>query len=97
MRLVEIEADGSGRSGNWVARPDRREHLDKVIIYNRLPEQKPPEAEVYLADFVGTAASDEEGRLVVEFRNANQVGTTNRNWREFADARTSPVRYLSKK
>jgi hypothetical protein len=95
------EADGSGWSGYWSTKPYRHLPLDKVIIYNRPQGSAQSEAEVYLADYADALRSTEEpwrseGRVVVYFRNATQEGTTDRNWYEFADTGTFPVRYLRK-
>ena len=91
---LTINPDGSGTSGNWIM--SRSHRPDKVVIYYRLPEQVPLHADIYLADYASTANSPERGRRVVRFQAARRVGSTNRNWREFADANANPVRYLRK-
>ena len=92
---LTIDADGSGTSGNWVMSSSHSP--DKVIIYCRPPEQLSPHADIYLADFVDTAQSPEPGRRIVRFQAARRVGTTVRNWPDFADTGTGPVRYLGKR
>jgi hypothetical protein len=86
--------NGPGASGNWVLNPAR--DFDRVILYLRRPEQDPPQAEVYVADFVETVESPEPRRYVVRFRNARLVGTTTQSWSAFAECGANPVRYLSK-
>src|SRR5690242_1396051 len=97
MYLVDINADGSGSSGNWVANLDRHDRPGKFIIYNRLPDQVPRQSEIYLANYVDAVASPDPGRIVVRFQDAKQMGTTNQNWDEFAGSGIGPVRYLSKR
>jgi hypothetical protein len=97
LRLVEINSDGSGSSGNWVTNPGHHETPNKVIIYDRVLGRIPLESHIYLGDYVGAANSPERGRLVIRFQNLTQVGTTNQNWSHFADAGANPVRYLSKR
>lgn len=92
MHLV-FNSDGSGSSGYWHTKPNHHLPLDKVIIYNRPPEQG---AEIYLANYDSAEESTRPDRLVVHFRNWEIAGTSNRNWHEFADTGTFPVRYLSK-
>lgn len=91
-------ADGSGWSGYWSTKPNRHLPLHKVIIYNRPQEQVPLKADIYVADYVEAAEATEgqwRGKIVVRFRYAAKKGTTDRNWYEFADTGTFPVRYLS--
>jgi hypothetical protein len=97
MHLVNMNPDGSGTSGNWHSNPNHHDRPDKVIIYNRLLDRVPQEAEIYLAKYVDAVESQSQGRLVIQFQNAMQVGTTRQNWYEFADTGTNPVRYLSKR
>ncbi len=92
-QYLTINSDGSGESGKWKMDPDR--HFDKVIIYG-VTERTPREAAIYVADYVSTAPSPDRGRFVIRFRGGRQVGTTRRNWKEFAGGSTNPIRYLSK-
>jgi hypothetical protein len=97
MYLV-FDQDGSGSSGYWRTNPSHHLRPDKVIIYNRPADQALGQAEIYLANYVGAVAAAEatwRGRLVIQFQDAKLIGTTNRNWRDFAEAGANPVRYLS--
>ena len=69
---------------------DRTRRFDRVVIYKRTPRQN----EVYIADRSGITDSDEEGRSIVHFVNAEPAGLTDKNWYDFADANANPVRYL---
>lgn len=94
---LEINADGSGRSGYWRTNPDYHDTPDKVIIYNRASDEVPLGAEIYVAKYVNAVKSTRPGRCVIEFQEGAPVGTTSRNWAEFAEAGTNPVRYLNKR
>src|SRR6187455_2921174 len=85
---LEMYSDGSGSSGNWVIKPNRQ--LDKFIIYYRHMELVPTQVEVYLADYIDVAPSKEGSRLIVNFKNARRMGTTNSNWYEFVGPGTAP-------
>lgn len=86
---LQIHSDGSGQTGNW--KVDRTRSFGRVIIYKRSPQQNV----VYTADRSGITDSDEEGRSVVHFVNAEPAGITDKNWYDFADANANPVRYLN--
>lgn len=87
-----IEADGSGETGNWKADNDRRPR--KVIIYRTAAPGLDYAAEVYVADFSRWRPSSEEGRSIIDFRNAERVGVTSEAWKAFASASQNPVRYI---
>src|SRR5215203_5301611 len=91
--------DGKGWSGYWKSKPERHLPLHRVVIYDRPREQVPMQAKIYVADYAGVtdAPAPWLGRTIVHFEDAQQVGVTNRNWNEFADTGTSPVRYFRKK
>lgn len=92
-QFLTMNSDGSGMSGKWVMNPDR--HIDKLIIY-RLIEEQPRHARVYRANYVDAVQSNSPGRYVIQFKGCEQVGTTSRNWREFADGSTNPIRFVNK-
>jgi hypothetical protein len=81
-RHFQLYPDGTGTSGNWKTRPPHT--IDRFVV-----------AQVYCADFIGTTPSPEAGRVVVQFRNARQLGITRQSWPKFADTGTNPVRCLS--
>jgi hypothetical protein len=91
-RRLTINDDGSGSSGNWIL--DRNLRVKRVIVYHQLPEAD--RVDVYLADFVGAIVSDEPGRSVVRFEQANLAGFAGASWREFAETWSNPVRFISK-
>ena len=82
--------DGSGSTGNWKINRARR--FDRVIIYHRLDSATANE--VYTAEADGLEPSDEEGRKIILLKNVVHRGSTTANWREFAEGRQNPVRYL---
>ena len=82
--------DGSGSTGNWKISLSRK--FDRVIIYQRLDSATANE--VYTADVDGMEASEEEGRQIILLKNVVHRGSTTASWREFAEGRQNPVRYL---
>lgn len=91
---LKMNSDGSGTSGNWPTKPAKHGPPEKLIIYRRPDDHA--QAEVYVADYVSDEPASEPKRVVIHFRGARLVGTTTRNWHEFASTGTFPVRYLSK-
>lgn len=88
--LFVFKEDGTGKTGNW--KIDSERDIHKVIIYCR-PEGE-SQADIYMGDITRIKTSDEEGRSVIQFRNADPVGRTALNWFEFADSGPNPIRYL---
>jgi len=88
--LFVFKEDGTGKTGNWNIDPER--DTKKVIIYCR-PEGE-SQADVYIADVIQIESSNEKGRYVIHFKNAEPVGRTELNWFEFADSGPNPVRYF---
>ena len=80
-----------GTSGNWKIRP---RDLDKVIIYHELNGVGTPRADIYLADYVDSVQSPEQGRYIIQFQGYTHVGVTDRIWSKFASTSQNPVRYL---
>jgi hypothetical protein len=91
-RHFQLYPDGTGTSGNWKTRPPHT--IDRFVVYCR-DGSAGDVAQVYCADFIGTTPSPEAGRVVVQFRNARQLGITRQSWPKFADTGTNPVRCLS--
>ena len=89
-KRFRVGPDGTGETGNW--RVDQSRQPRRVIIHRTTGDGSA--AEVYLADFVRFRPSDEDGRAVIDFANAERVGLTERGWKEFASASQNPVRYL---
>jgi len=89
---LQIEPDGSGESGNWKVDDSRRPR--KVIIYRTAAPGLDYAAEVYVADFSRWRPSNEDGRFIIDFLNAERVGVTSEGWKSFASASQNPVRYI---
>ena len=86
---LRIGPDGTGETGNWRVDSSR---TPRAVILHRTGSGE--DAEVYRADFLRFRPSEEEGRSVIDFANAEKMGITERGWREFASAGQNPVRYL---
>lgn len=95
-RNLEINPDGTGKSGVWVMAKDLT--VDSVIIYFR---NKPKNVnEIYLGTFSNLSPSmikDLENRFVVEFTGTKFIGFTNENWNEFTETNrgaNNPIKYI---
>jgi hypothetical protein len=92
--------DGTGSSGNWIM--NRHRIADRVILYCRKHPRST--ADIYLADFVpptnttdcygNPVPPNESPRVVVHFAGCSHVGQTRKNWYQFADTGTNPIRWL---
>jgi hypothetical protein len=91
-RHFQLNSDGTGTSGNWVA--DSTRVVDRFVVYLR-DGRAGVIARVFRADFAGAAPSPEAGRIVVSFRSAKQVGVTRASWPKFAHTGANPVRYIA--
>ena len=87
---LEFNGDGSGSTGHWIINPKRK--IDQVIIY----QQSDGQATVFIAEPDGYYPT-KEGRYTLNLLRIEEVGTTNRSWKEFAAIGQNPVRYLIKK
>lgn len=87
-RNLNLNADGTGTTGNWKVRGDL--DVDKVIIYHRRDQYS---NEIYLADFDGVTEAG-EGRRTIHFVNASLKDSTEKTWSEFAEASQNPVKYI---
>ena len=91
--------DNSGTSGNWKFNPYNNRNIKHVIIYLR--NDATQYAEIIQADYNGievpsiTGGYDTPDRYLVRLKNMRKVGVTGKNWKQFADAGTNPVRFLS--
>src|SRR5438874_1334261 len=72
-RHFQLNGDGTGTSGNWVAGPERV--VDRFVVYHR-DGRAGEVAQVYRADFAGTTPSPEPGRVIVSFQSAELIGVT---------------------
>jgi hypothetical protein len=93
--LFYIRPDKSGWSGNWVIAPDLR--ADKVIIYYRPPGRGTHYGEIFMARYEDTVPSPTPKRYRIKFQGVEQVGTTTRNWLDFAGQGQPPTGLISKK
>jgi hypothetical protein len=91
---LDLEGTGTGTTGNWITNPRRR--VDKVIVYRRDPYETSGESDVFIGEHAGLVGPNENGRYIVKMRGVVCAGTTQRNWYDFADAGTNPIRYLTK-
>jgi hypothetical protein len=64
-----------------------------VIIYLRGPDIRTND--VYVAIPTGITGSRYEGRYVIHLKDIRHVGTTEKNWYEFAEGGQSLVRYIN--
>lgn len=92
-RNILIREDGTGYSGKWVIAERKFPGTTKVIIYLRDSVTK--QKKIYLGDYSGYHPSDIPGRFVVEFSGLTLVGTTNKNWLEFAGKGQNPIGILN--
>ena len=84
--------DGSGSSGNWKISATRP--ANKVIIYLQLQNQVG--ADIYVANYVDTVGSPDPPRRILYFQDAELIGSTDRNWKTFAETNQNSVRHLRK-
>ena len=90
----ERREDGTGFTGNWMIRGDRK--VDKVVIYKR--DTKGNEHEVYVGVPVNIVESDEAGRRRIDMEDIRFIGTTNLNWNEFTETKrgaANPIKYVT--
>jgi hypothetical protein len=93
---LEINRDGSGKSGVWVISP--KAEVDKVIVYFRNKTRNINE--IYVGDFSGLTPSQIKGyenRLTINFNNMKFAGFTRANWNQFTGTKrgsVSPIKYL---
>ncbi len=93
---LTIQPDGTGTSGNWIINPHRQ--ADKIIIYRRDTKNTQIINEILIERHNGVSGPtpDDNRRYIVAFIDLKSHGTTNTNWREFAETGSAPVRYLTK-
>ena len=87
-------ANGSGSTGYWVLDPARK--YDKVIIYVRNATTQ--SNDVYVAEKVNVNGPINNGRYELVLQHIHLTGTTDANWREFAELANgaqNPIRYLT--
>jgi len=96
---LDINEDGTGRTGNWKFQPRGPRRIDKVIIF--LDRAGSPESDVLMAEYGGFETPTRggnyasPGRFVIRMSSIKQVGITRQIWKRFANAGTNPVRFLS--
>ena len=90
--LFTFSPDRTGETGNW--RLDPRREPDRVVIYRR--GASPTSNELFVASYAGSRPSNEPGRFILRLVNVTAAGTTDLNWRAFAQASSSPIRYIDK-
>jgi hypothetical protein len=86
-----IEDDKTGSTGEW--KMSRERQFIKVIIYLRGADIR--SNDLYIADPTGITDGRHKGRYVIKLKNIRHVGTTDKNWYEFAEGGQSPVRYIN--
>jgi hypothetical protein len=87
--LFVLNADGTGRSGNW--RLGRNRKPARFIVYARKGRAR-TNAKIYVGEYVEMTDSQEHGRKTGHFKNMKLVQETTDTWPEFAHAR-GPFRY----
>ena len=95
---LTIRPDGTGTSGNWIVNPHRR--ADKIIID---PVAYSTETritnEIFMGQqngIIGPTPDDDRRYISWHFIDLKHVGTTDMNWKEFAETGSAPVKYLKK-
>ena len=97
--LFTRNADGTGTTGNWKFNPNNGRQISRVIVCYEYNDRR--SIDVLIADYVGavcpieTGRYETDGRWVIRMAGIHRVGTTRHNWKQFADAGTNPVRFLS--
>lgn len=89
---LEIDKEGSGKTGNWKVNPTKLEKVDNVVIYLRKTGQTG--GKILLGSYVGYSPSPEEGRYIIYFHKLKEVGSTSSNWREFSNLWQNPVGFV---
>ncbi len=90
-----IIADGSGSTGYWKVSPSRR--ADRVAIHRQSVRAGQRLNELFTALHDGVIGPTKKNRrYTVRLRDIQHAGTTDRNWPDFADTRSNPVRYISR-
>ena len=88
---LKMRPDGTGSSGYW--KLDPRREVDGVLIYLRDDERRDAN-ELFLADHDGLKGPRRpDGRYLVRLKGIRRAGFTRHDWRRFAQASMSPVRY----
>ena len=84
---------GNGFTGKWVVDPETVDEVDKVIIYLRRGNETV--SHIFLGNYAGTRPSDIAKRRLIRFTSLKEIGTTDSNWLEFANAGQNPVSYVN--
>jgi hypothetical protein len=92
-RHFTVNADGSGSTGFWVINPTRQ--VDRVVVVREEFRGGQRFAELFTARHDGIIGP-EDGRYTVRLLDVQLAGSTDRTWKEFADAGQNPVRYISR-
>lgn len=88
-----FDAAGNGSTGKWVVDPEIVEEVEKVIIYLRRTNELVNR--IYLGNYAGLRHSDLPKRYIIRFSKLQEIGITDSNWTEFANAGQNPVSYVN--
>lgn len=86
----DLDDDNTGSTGQWVIDSNRR--LDRVILYRR--DDDKDLNTLYIANYAGIEPATREGRYDIQLTHVQYIGTTSKNWPEFAEGGQNPIRYL---
>jgi len=92
-RHFTYNADGSGSTGFWVINPSRQ--VDRVVVVLDEFRRGKRIVELFTARHDGVVGP-KDGRYTVKLIDVQLAGSTDRTWKEFANAGQNPVRYISK-
>jgi len=91
--FLEIRDNQTGYTGNWVIDPDRC--LKKVLIYLREESGSALLNRIYLGDYVWAEGPVDDGRRYrIHFKQLEEVGMTDQNWKDFTGGGANPVKYF---
>jgi hypothetical protein len=91
-----LRQDGSGSTGNWVIKKTAK--VDKIIIYRK--DYKNNQNEIFVGIPIEIRESSQEGRREIKMVNIAFVGTTDKKWSDFIEAKEgarNPIKYIKEK
>ncbi len=86
-----LNDDNTGSTGEWNIAQNRP--VDRVIIYCRNDEMNTNT--LYIANYGSVKPAALEGRYNIQLTHVQYIGTTSKNWIDFAEGGQNPIRYLS--
>lgn len=89
---LEFHPDNAGSTGEWEIDPGRLRLVDRVVIYHRDDEMRTNT--LYIANRAAVESANRQGRHNIQLAHVQYVGTTTKNWCEFAEGGPNPIRYL---